>query len=42
MGKFETDKDELKSKITKNGGKVSSKIHSKTFAVISTQGTLNF
>lgn len=40
VGKLETDKDELKSKISKNGGKVSTKIHSKTFAVISTKGTV--
>ncbi|XP_034248574.1 poly [ADP-ribose] polymerase [Thrips palmi] len=36
LGKLKMDKDELKNLITKNGGKVGSKIHSKTFAVIST------
>lgn len=37
QGKLETDKNELKNKIVKNGGKVGTKVHSKTFAVISTE-----
>lgn len=37
IGKLETDKDALKKIITVNGGKVSTKIHSKTFAIISSK-----
>lgn len=35
LGKLQADKDEIKNKIVKNGGKVTSKIHSMTFAIIS-------
>lgn len=40
VGKLEADKDEFKTKIVKNGGKVTSKISSKTFAVISNEGII--
>lgn len=38
LGKTETSKEDLKKEIMKMGGKVTTKIHKKLAAVISTQG----